>query len=521
MKKLKILTTIGAFISILILGIPTTQAATFSSIPNIAEFPQECQISYDIIADTFGIPSNAADIEVNFDPTEVTIIDSDTSQPGTQIETGEAYEVYVVNEVDNASGTIKVAAASFSQYLTSEKRFATINFRSNPGITSTTFRITFDGAGETLDSNIARASDSNDLLTAVSRAEFTFVPGSCTTDVSGPTIQTITPKENETSINPNTNVELNLLDDYSGVDIDTVRIIINNVEYSIQNGNLNFTGSPDKYLITLDLENPLPQASPIVVIVFASDNVGNDSQTSYTFFTWADATQPNQAICEVNRAATCGGGENNISVLDNVNNLGSDSFPKTLNDVIEKTSLPGIAAIALMSYLTLAAGFLFNAFGINAVLNSIVGALNSSKYNLYGTIFNSNKRARAHNAIITIKNSSGKPIAQTLTDKNGKYKFSLSKGEYSIQARYNKVSKVVSEKLAVEPDQITIANLSDNFGESNTIEVIANALASSFRITLLLGLILSILAIAIIGNIFTFSIAGIYISLLSIPVLKK
>lgn len=149
-------------------------AASYDFSPASGNYPNECEKEVVVNINPGTEASNAADIEIRFDPTKIDIIDSLPLQTGTQVSIGTAYENYVYNNVDLINGIIKIAAGSFNNDLTTQEVFVRIIFKAKPAITTAGFTIYFTGTGDTLDSNIAESSTHLDLLTSVTNGTYTF-----------------------------------------------------------------------------------------------------------------------------------------------------------------------------------------------------------------------------------------------------------------------------------------------------------------------------------------------------------
>jgi hypothetical protein len=243
---------IGTNLFVLFFLATKAEAARFYFTPATNQFLQTCTSSVDIYVDTQGQQSNAADIEVNFNSNEVEIIDSNSSLPGKQIANGIAYESYFGNEVNDVLGRIRLAGGSFVSTLNGASKFATIQFRSKPGISSTTFTIRFDGSGNTLDSNVAQASTSLDLLTGVTNGSYTFALGDCIPDTTAPQISFTTPTNGQQNVAEQAPVTVRITDAQTGVDISTVEIIINNQVFTSSSAGVTVTGTPNNYVFTID-----------------------------------------------------------------------------------------------------------------------------------------------------------------------------------------------------------------------------------------------------------------------------
>lgn len=155
-------------------------AATFEFSPPTDTFTT-CQQTVDIIIDATGQNSNAADIEVNYDSNDVTIIDYDTGQANTQIIEASAYTKYWGNQTDTGTRRIYLAGGALPDpniTLTSREVFASIDFAfTGAGPQTINFTIRMDAIGNTVDSNIADTTTGNDLLTSVVHGSYTFDTG--------------------------------------------------------------------------------------------------------------------------------------------------------------------------------------------------------------------------------------------------------------------------------------------------------------------------------------------------------
>lgn len=310
--KLKQLPYIAIAAGFVFTGLSThVQAATFRFDPAAQTFGAACTQTITLYADATGESSNAADLEVDYNPTLVKIVDADPNVDGVQITTGNAYEAYFANQVNETTGTIKLAAGSFIGNLTSRKVFASITFTALPNTTQISFTVNFSGVGATLDSNIADTSSSTDLLTAVTNGLYTFDLNNteCSSDNTKPVISFVDPTPfGQTSSNQ---VVLSVSDSGSGVDISTVEITINGTTYTATSPNVTFTGD-SSYLFTItDLDLPTDQMS--VISTRAKDLSGNNVRSQSAFNVPSE-----QSLCPVQT-------NDDAKVCSNLNiaNLGS------------------------------------------------------------------------------------------------------------------------------------------------------------------------------------------------------
>ncbi|KXK26615.1 MAG: hypothetical protein TR69_WS6001000622 [candidate division WS6 bacterium OLB20] len=277
----KIFTSVIVIAAVFLFAPVAAKAASFYFSPANSAFIQGCTSEVVVMIDTAGSNSNAADIEISYNPAQVSIIDTDPGLAGIQVGTGNAYQAYVYNSA--SGGIIRVAAGSFLGDLNGTATFLRIPFQSVGATAATTFTINFTGAGDTLDSNIAETSTSDDLLTSVTNGSYTFSAGSCIADTTAPNITFPYPGNGATGVPASANLTVNITDGASGVDIDTVVVTFNGVPYTNGDPGFSFSGTPGSYTITIDPIGGVPQGVASTVSVQADDLAGNSASRIITF----------------------------------------------------------------------------------------------------------------------------------------------------------------------------------------------------------------------------------------------
>jgi len=258
-------------------------AASFDFNLDTNQYTAGCKNSINIMADATGKDSNAADIELYYNPNEIDILDSVSNIPGIQIKPGDAYESYFGNDVNTTTGRIRLAGASFVSSLSSRKVFASIEFTSKAGISSTSFSIKFDGAGATLDSNIADASTSDDLLTSVTNGTYTFATGNCTADKIPPVITFQIAPKYAVNVSLTSSVTIRVTDNQSGVDLNQTIFDINGDIYTLQSPEVTYIGQPLDYTVVIKPRNPFYSDKESVIKVITFDKAGNKNNDTNTF----------------------------------------------------------------------------------------------------------------------------------------------------------------------------------------------------------------------------------------------
>lgn len=336
MIKAKLLEIIACFC---ILGLAFASATTTADAATIAFNPanqalvQECLDSVDIELDASGDSSNAADVQITFDATKIEVIDSDADVSGVQVRTGNAYESYFVNSVNNSTGVIDLAAGSFGDNLEEKRVLATVFFRSKAGATSAQFQVNFTGIGNTTDSNVASATTSADLLTGVTNGNYTFSTGTCAADTTNPDVVFQTPQDEQTNFPLGSNLTFELIDGDSGINLNSLVTVLNGVIYDINNPGISFTGSPSSYVISLNPVTDLPDSTASSLSVSVADNSGNSKSEQILFnLPQQESTTPPTVVNPGGDAGSGGGGTSSDNVSPTVNFITPNPFGTLVGD---------------------------------------------------------------------------------------------------------------------------------------------------------------------------------------------
>lgn len=237
----------------------TVNAARFELSPSTGTYMAGCDSSIAIMMSTEGAESDAANILVHYNPADIEIIDNNGTVPGVQIAPGSTYDIYADNTVDTTAGIIRLTGFSIGHAYNSGSgfgAFGSIPFRSRPGVLSTAVTIEYV-PGSTTDSNIAEYITSDDLLTGVTNGSYTFVVGPCVADTTPPYVTNPDPAPGAEGVPLDSNVAFNIRDNRSGVDINSVRVNIQGIDYTYDGVNrFSYTGDPLNYRIVVDpIEN--------------------------------------------------------------------------------------------------------------------------------------------------------------------------------------------------------------------------------------------------------------------------
>lgn len=260
-------------------------SATFSISPASATLIRGCTQQARVMVQVDAATTNAADIIINYDTSKIEIIDAMPSIPGIQILPGDAFESYAGNIVNTSTGEIKLVGYSSSGTTSGSATFATILFKSLPLAPNGGFTFLFTGASpyNSLDSNIADATTSFDLLNGVTNSNYNFVNGSCASDTTAPTITYVSPKPLSNNILPNAPLVIKLEDTGSGILLPTLRIVVNGMLYTSTSPEVSISGTPNSSTVTLLPTTPFPTNAVSVVTVTVQDAAGNQRMLSTSY----------------------------------------------------------------------------------------------------------------------------------------------------------------------------------------------------------------------------------------------
>ncbi len=240
----------------------------------------------DILLSTGGEDTDSADANLYYDPEYVEVVDMNSSIPGIQVQPGSIYQIYPGNEVNPATGLIRITGFSIMNPYNSGAGtgvFATIRFRALKPTEPTTDVVFEYNPGLLNDCNIAKTGTSEDILDAVYGGEYTILP-----DTIAPYITNFSPPDGSTGVSPNTNISFRVRDDQTAVDLDSVTVEFNGETYT-RSGALRFSssGSAKNYLITINPTYNFNWEQAVAVTVNASDTSGNAMTPYNSVFTVA------------------------------------------------------------------------------------------------------------------------------------------------------------------------------------------------------------------------------------------
>ena len=257
------------------IAVPVSHSS-FSLSPSTGSFYVGQKFSVNILINTDNIPSNGADVVLSYDSDSLEVLDSMPAQAGTQIKPGSVYEVYIANIVNPTAGEIKVTAFSvMGNYNsgTGNGVFATIDFLAKKEVSPTDVIFDFT-LGSTIDTNIAEAGTGDDILSAVADGSYSIIP-----DATPPAITNFDPVNGSINRPVTQDVSFHVKDNETDVDIDSVKVRVNDVEYKKGMPQFIYSGGTKDYAITLAL--PSFAYSDTVNVYIDAEDTSNNTMSTY------------------------------------------------------------------------------------------------------------------------------------------------------------------------------------------------------------------------------------------------
>ncbi|MBT5016553.1 hypothetical protein HOM98_03630, partial [Candidatus Peregrinibacteria bacterium] len=296
LKKILTISLLLSFLTTLLppLSIPVAKAAVtppaFSLYPTSGDYYEACEtIDVDILIHTNNTNTDSANIIIGYDDTKVEVQDDDGGVGGIQITTGSSYDNHASYTVDEDDDEILLTGYNTVSPFNSGASYTTFgSFTLNPQSTGTA-NLTIDFTpGETVDSNIAEAVTSDDILNAVENASYNLLA-----DSTAPYTSDLNPANSASGVAISSNVVLRFKDDECGADIDTLTVTVDGTAYTKAGPNtFSYSGTSSNYLITINPASNFGYDETINVSVAADDIEGNPLTQAYSFTTIADTTDP-------------------------------------------------------------------------------------------------------------------------------------------------------------------------------------------------------------------------------------
>jgi hypothetical protein len=364
-------------------------------------------------------------------------------------------------------------------------------------------------------------------------------------DVQPPQIQFISPTAFQPTFPAGGPLSFRLTDNQSGVDLNSLVINLNGVEYNSSSPQLIWTGSPLDYVFTLTPSSPLPTDTYSTLRVTVRDNSGN-SNSDYVVFNFVVGPGTPQD-CEPNEEPENCFGEtissgDVVTVLRDFfrNNNNIDIFAGTIledtfiDSLFNEIGIGGILALLLGALLG------FNLLNLLSFVNAPGLLLNIFGFYVFrqrnkpwGIVFDAYTGKPIEFAVCRLYVSGTTTVInQTVTDLEGRYGFIISPGTYRLEITQ---SGYVTHKEEISINKNQVARVADVMLYSEDLRTLkngANLMKSiidfikvtyrrAFPFIFSLGIGMSVISLVLVPNIFNLAIVSLYIITLGLYLLPK
>lgn len=264
-KVLKKFGLSALFLMVFLAMTVSASAARLFLEPASADLFANCNVAVNIMIDSEGEQSSASDAHIFFNPAEIDIV---------EVREGNAYDIYPGNRV--VGGKISLTGANLditSPYETvgSPDVYGTLIIKNKPGVFATSMNFDFT-LGDTVDSNVSDVTGVIDYLTSVGNGSYTFTDhGYCGNDLIPPQVDNEDPAPGTRGHDLDSNIEFDITDNNSGVDISTVVVTVDGVEYRDGDAGFSYTGTKADYHIVINPSSDFILDTPVFVKIEASD----------------------------------------------------------------------------------------------------------------------------------------------------------------------------------------------------------------------------------------------------------
>lgn len=187
-------------------------------------------VRVDVLLDTDGNNTGGADLEINYDPARITIVNNDCSTAATTIYHDSQYQNYVNNHV--VSGTGKITLGAYDNAGTvynGSGRFAYFYFSVLDGTGN--YDLDFEATpGVTTDSNLAEDGTGNDILDDAFSYTLVF-----TDDNDTPYVNNENPADGANGVQVISNILYRLNDNDAGIDFNTLTQSLTGANWGVTN----------------------------------------------------------------------------------------------------------------------------------------------------------------------------------------------------------------------------------------------------------------------------------------------
>ncbi|MFQ5492592.1 MAG: Ig-like domain-containing protein [Candidatus Dojkabacteria bacterium] len=327
--------------------------------------------------------------------------------------------------------------------------------------------------------------------------------GGPSADIEPPVILPRNPFEGDTVIEVDENLQINLTDSLSGVDLNSLVLILNGQEYTVDDSEVSFEGDINDYTVTLDPSFMLPDYQLSYLTIFVRDNNGNSKLVTVSFGPEELAELPDTGP----PGLTCDCPKSYIPLPDiKMPQTISDIFNELdsiMSDNLTETILP---AALLGSGLLL---LLANMLAFPGLLSWFWLLLGKRKGKAWGMIFN--QQTGLGIKFASVKLYAGKKlITTTRSNRYGEYQLPADQGDYRVEIDHSdyqnqQLNVNIKEKNHVSGQDVGMV-LKEGLTESSGQFRFQNITLILNKVFLLAGLTLSLIAVTLSGTFLNFGI---------------
>lgn len=352
-------------------------------------------------------------------------------------------------------------------------------------------------------------------------------------DTTPPTIIFGTPTNQQIGFVEGNLITFDILDDESGVDIDTIEIFLNDEAFNSSDNDVSFTGEPSNYNFQLNSDGNINDDAPNFLRILAADLDGNTVNRQIVFNIPNPVPEVQECIAEAindTPVTDVNGEQREASVLscnlDSPINSVSTDLDEFFNNNFDGTPLENLRTTDVWSgisiaFLGLLALPLLNLIALGGLLFRVIGFyIGRRVQNPWGVIVDGFTSKPIAFAVCEIYvESSQFKLSQTVSDLEGRYGFSLSPGSYRLSIKQSGY-EVYSEKIEISKGEKTVINdvslvplgkrASGNKLNKRTVSRINKSIENASQYFFRLGFIFSIFTFLLTGGIFNGAILAIY-----------
>ncbi|MCA9379169.1 hypothetical protein KC640_01960 [Candidatus Dojkabacteria bacterium] len=270
-------------------------------------------------------------------------------------------------------------------------------------------------------------------------------PDNQKTDITPPSVTLLSPLDGAQGVSLDSSVQLRIRDLESGVNINSLEIILGGVTYAYDDPSVTINGSLNDYTVEVNPVQDFPVDTPISIEVSVADVTGNAGITDFKFnepIPQVVVVPPQSAVEEAVKDA-----------VDSIFSPPEDPFKDTflqdtpIEQFVEETGTVGASNVLVTTLL------LFNMLSFVNILTTpalLVGVLRlifkRKRDKTWGIIFDGQTNRPVAFAVTRLYIAETTTlIEQRVSDTNGRYGFVVASGNYRLEVTHSDYSTVKKE----------------------------------------------------------------------------